>query len=67
MLPRTRSVSASELSCLGEDTGDADSPGRFHWYREKIEPNGYPAGVQVAQEYRARTIRPIGDTILTCR
>ena len=67
MLPRTRSVSASEFNCLDEHTRDTDYPGRLLWYREKIEPNGYPAGVQVAQEYAARIIRPIGDTILTCR
>lgn len=66
MLPRTH-ISASEFSCTDEKTIDADFPGRYLWYRENVGPNGYPAGVQVLQEYYDPDIRPIGDKILTCR
>jgi hypothetical protein len=67
MLPQTRSVSASDFTCLDVDQGDADYPGRFLWYRKKVGSNGYPAGARVDPEYAARNIRPVGDTILTCR
>lgn len=67
MVPQVISVPASAFKCHEEELKDADCPGRFFWYREKVTDITYPADVRVDPVFAQPKVRPIGDTILTCR
>jgi hypothetical protein len=54
------------FTCWHEDDFDHDFAGKHFWYRE-IGEDGYPLCVTVEPYILAKGVKPVWDTIITCR
>ena len=61
-------LSAGQFTVVHEDDRDSDYPSMALWYREEVDhTSGYPSNVRVDPQFRCKTVRPVGSTILSSR
>ncbi|KAE9364538.1 FabD/lysophospholipase-like protein [Stipitochalara longipes BDJ] len=65
--PQIHHIPVEKFIASGEGILDTDYPGRYFYYRETVHGGGYPAGVQMDPQFINRDVRPISNTIITCR
>lgn len=64
---RTHHIPVEKFLAFNEDILDTDYPGQYYYYRETVDTSGYPAGIRVDAQYNEREVRPISNSIITCR
>ncbi|KFY16292.1 hypothetical protein V492_01439 [Pseudogymnoascus sp. VKM F-4246] len=65
--PQVYHLPAETFIASCEGWQDTDYPGRYYYYRETVLKGGYPAGVKVDPQFANGPVRPISNTIITCR